>query len=41
VAGWLESLAPKSYSEPQLEELDRLAEEWIDDYERMSAATTE
>lgn len=39
VVGWLESFAPESYSERQLEELDRLAEEWIDDYERMSAAT--
>ena len=31
--GWLETFAPESYSERQLEELDRLAEEWIDDYE--------
>jgi hypothetical protein len=33
VVGWLESFAPESYSERQLEELDRLAEEWLDDYE--------
>jgi hypothetical protein len=37
--GWLESFAPESYSERQLEELDRLTEEWIDNYERKSAAT--
>jgi hypothetical protein len=39
VVGWLESFAPESYSERQLEELDRLAEEWLDDYECKSAAT--
>jgi hypothetical protein len=40
VVGWLESFAPEFYSERQLEELDRLAEEWLDDYERMSAAAS-
>jgi hypothetical protein len=39
VVGWLESFAPEPYSERQLEELDRLAEEWLDDYECKSAAT--
>ena len=39
VVGWLESFAPESYSERQLEELDRLAEEWLDDFEYKSAAT--
>jgi hypothetical protein len=33
VVGWLESFAPESYSERQLEGLDRIAEEWLDDYE--------
>ena len=36
--GWLESRAPASYSERQLEELDRLIEPWLDDYERTSRA---
>jgi hypothetical protein len=36
VLGWLESCAPASYSERQLEELDRLIEPWLDDYERTS-----
>jgi len=36
VLGWLESCAPKSCSERQIEELDRLIEPWLDDYERMS-----
>jgi hypothetical protein len=27
---------PESCSEPQLEELDRLIEPWLDDYERRS-----
>jgi hypothetical protein len=39
VVGRLETFAPESYSERQLEELDRLTEEWIDNYERKSAAT--
>ena len=36
VLGWLESCAPESYSERQLEELDRLIEPWLDDNERRS-----
>ena len=36
--GWLESCAPKTCSERQLEELDRLIEPWLDDYERTSRA---
>jgi hypothetical protein len=39
VVGWLEGFAPESYSARQLEELDRLAVEWLDDYEYKSAAT--
>ena len=31
---WIEQYAPETYSEQQLEELDRLTEEWIDQYER-------
>jgi len=38
VPGWLESCAPESCSERQLEELDRLIEPWLDDYERTSRA---
>ena len=38
VVGWLESCAPESCSERQLEELDRLIEPWLDDYERRSPA---
>ena len=38
VLGWLEGCAPESYSERQLEELDRLIEPWPDDYERKSRA---
>ena len=38
VVGWLESCAPESYSERQLEELDHLTEQWLDDYERTSKA---
>ena len=38
VVGWLESFAPESYSERQLERLDRLTEPWLDDYERKSRA---
>jgi len=34
VLGWLESCTPEAYSERQLEELDRLIEPWLDDYER-------
>jgi hypothetical protein len=30
VLGWLENCAPDSYSERQLEELDRLIEPWLD-----------
>ena len=36
--GWLENCAPESYSERQMEELDRLIEPWLDDYERTSRA---
>ena len=36
--GRLESWAPESCSEHQLEELDRLIEPWLDDYERTSRA---
>ncbi len=38
VVGWLESCVPEPYSERQLEELDRLIEPWLDDYERTSRA---
>ena len=38
VVGWLESCAPESCSERQLEELDRLIGPWLDDYERTSRA---
>jgi hypothetical protein len=34
VLAWLESCAPESYSEHQLDELDRLIEPWLEDYER-------
>lgn len=36
VVGWLESCAPGSCSERQIDELDRLIEPWLDDYERRS-----
>jgi hypothetical protein len=39
VLGWLENCAPESYSERQLEELDRLIEPWLDDYERKLRAS--
>ncbi len=38
VLGWLESCAPESCSEGELEELDRLIEPWLDDYEHTSRA---
>lgn len=38
VVGWLESCVPGAYSERQLEELDRLIEPWLDEYERGSRA---
>ena len=41
VQGWLENCAPESYSERQLEELDRLIGPWLDDYERTSRAAKE
>ena len=41
VLGWLENCAPESYSERQLEELDRLIGPWLDDYERTSRAAKE
>jgi hypothetical protein len=34
VFGWLENCAPERYSEQEMEELDRLLQPWIDDYER-------
>jgi hypothetical protein len=36
VLGWLESCAPEACSERQIEELDRLIEPRLDDYERPS-----
>ena len=41
VLGWLESCTPEAYSERQLEELDRLIQPWLDDYERTSRAVAE
>jgi hypothetical protein len=41
VLGWLENCAPESYSERQLEELDRLIGPWLDDYGRTSRAARE
>jgi hypothetical protein len=38
VVGWLESCVPEAYSEPQIEELDRLIEPWLDEYEPRSPA---
>ena len=38
VLEWLEGFAPESYSERQLEELDRLTDKWVDDRERKSEA---
>ena len=35
--GWLDiGFAPSSYSQEQLDELDRLTEQWIDDHERQA-----
>ena len=37
--GWLEmEFAPPTYSQKQLDELDRLTEKWIADHERQAAA---
>jgi len=37
--GWLEmEFAPPTYSQEQLDELDRLTEKWIDDHERQVEA---
>ena len=37
--GWLEmEFAPPTYSQEQLDELDRLTEKWIDDHERQTEA---
>lgn len=37
--GWLEmEFAPPTYSQKQLDELDRLTEKWIDDHERQAEA---
>lgn len=39
VIGWLEmEFAPPTYSQKQLDELDRLTEKWIDDHERQAEA---
>jgi len=38
VLGWLESCVPDSCSEREREELDRLIEPWLDEYERRSRA---
>ena len=38
VVGWLESCVPESCSEREIEELDRLIEPWLDDYESRSRA---
>jgi hypothetical protein len=37
VLGWLENCAPESYSERQLEELDRLIGPWLDDYAHVTS----
>lgn len=38
--GWLEmEFAPTTYSQKQLDELDRLIEKWIDNHERQTEAT--
>lgn len=36
VVGWLENCVPEGYSESQLEELDRLTEEWLQEYTNTS-----
>lgn len=39
VIGWLEmEFAPTTYSQAQLDELDRLTEKWIEDHERQAEA---
>jgi len=38
VPGWLGSCVPDSCCERELEELDRLIEPWLDEYERRSRA---
>ena len=39
VIGWLEmEYAPPTYSEKQLDELDRLTGKWVDDHERQAEA---
>ena len=38
VLGWLESCAPESCSERELEELDELIEPWLKDHQRKSRA---
>ena len=35
---WLESYAPEHYTQAQLDELDRLAEDWLLDLERQAGA---
>jgi hypothetical protein len=38
VLSWLQmEFAPETYSEEQLDELDRLTEKWVDDHERKAA----
>jgi hypothetical protein len=34
VVSYIESFAPPDYSQEQLDELDRLADSWVDDHER-------
>src|SRR5271166_973704 len=38
VFGWLESCAPESYTDEQMEEFDQLMESWLEDYERKRSA---
>jgi hypothetical protein len=38
VISWLQmEFAPETYSQDKLDELDRLTEKWVDDYERKTA----
>ena len=34
ILSWLESYAPESYTPEQLDELDQLADQWVDDHYR-------
>jgi len=40
LTSWIEQYAPENYSVEQLEELDRLTEPWLDQYERRVKSTT-